>query len=114
APRLPAADRRVPRRREAHLRRAARAAGAVRDRQARPGRPRRAAELRRHLDGRRLTRRTRLAGAARRAAPWALAAAILWYLFDRVPIADAWSAAAQARLLEFVLVTALAVTAWWL
>ena len=41
APELPAADRRVPRRREGHLRRAARAAGRrARDRQARQGRPR--------------------------------------------------------------------------
>lgn len=40
--------------------------------------------------------------------------AILWFLFDRVPIADAWSAAVRARLVEFVLVTSLAVTAWWL
>jgi hypothetical protein len=43
-----------------------------------------------------------------------VAAAILWWLFDRVPIADAWAATEQARLLEFVLVTSLAVTAWWL
>jgi hypothetical protein len=42
--------------------------------------------------------------AARRAAPWAIAAAILWFLFDRVPLADAWAAAAEARLLEFALV----------
>ncbi len=38
----------------------------------------------------------------------------MWFLFDRVPLADAWTAAGQARLVEFVLVTALAVTAWWL
>jgi len=31
-----------------------------------------------------------------------------------VPLADAWTAAGEARLLEFVLVTALAVTVWWL
>jgi hypothetical protein len=50
----------------------------------------------------------------RRAAPWAIAAAILWWLFDRVPLAEAWTATAQAHLLEFGLVTALLVTAWWL
>jgi Lysylphosphatidylglycerol synthase TM region len=58
--------------------------------------------------------RDRVALAARRAAPWAIAAAILWFLFDRVPLAEAWTATAQARLLEFGLVTALMVTAWWL
>jgi hypothetical protein len=31
-----------------------------------------------------------------------------------VPIADAWTALQRARLLDFALVTALAVTAWWL
>ena len=35
-------------------------------------------------------------------------------MFDRVPIADAWRAAGEARLRDFGLVTALAVTAWWL
>src|SRR5262249_48390674 len=113
AARLPAADRGVPRRREVHLRIAARAAGGVGDRQARTGRPRRTAELGRHLDGERLAR-TRVGALARQAAPWAIAVAILWFLFDRVPIADAWSAAVRARLVEFVLVTSLAVTAWWL
>ena len=116
AARLPAADRRVPRRREADLRRAARRS------RCRPRSPsaaratsRALLQLRRHLDGGRLIDRARrVAAAAKRAAPWAIAAAILWCLFDRVPIADAWSAAAEARLLEFVLVTALAVTAWWL
>ena len=52
--------------------------------------------------------------AARQTAPWAIAAAILWFLFSRVPIAEAWRAAGQARLLEFELITAFAVTAWWL
>jgi uncharacterized membrane protein YbhN (UPF0104 family) len=52
--------------------------------------------------------------ALKRAAPWAIAAAILWFLFDRVPIADAWTAATEARLLEFAVATAVAVTAWWL
>jgi uncharacterized membrane protein YbhN (UPF0104 family) len=51
---------------------------------------------------------------AKQAAPWAIAAAILWFLFDRVPIADAWTAAGEARLLEFALATAVAVTGWWL
>lgn len=58
--------------------------------------------------------RDRVAATARRTAPWAIAAAILWFLFDRVPIADAWIATREARLLEFALVTAVAVTAWWL
>ena len=58
--------------------------------------------------------RGRVAVVARRTAPWAVAAAILWFLFDRVPVADAWSAAAEARLLEFTLVTAVAVIGWWL
>lgn len=43
-----------------------------------------------------------------------VAAAILWWLFDRVPLADAWRAAQHARLAEFALVTAVAVTGWWL
>ena len=57
---------------------------------------------------------SRVAAAARQTAPWVIAAAILWWLFDRVPIADAWTAAAQARLREFALGTAVAVTIWWL
>jgi hypothetical protein len=56
----------------------------------------------------------RVAVAARQVAPWAIAAAILWWLFDRVPLADAWAAAAEARLFDFALVTAVAVTGWWL
>jgi Lysylphosphatidylglycerol synthase TM region len=56
----------------------------------------------------------RVGAAARRAAPWTIAAAILWWLFDRVPIADAWGAATEAQLFEFTLVTAVLVTAWWL
>ena len=56
----------------------------------------------------------RVAAVARQAAPWAIAAAILWFVFERVPIADAWNAAAEARLFEFALVTAAMVTGWWL
>jgi hypothetical protein len=56
----------------------------------------------------------RVASTARSSAPWAISAAILWWLFRRVPIADAWNAVGEARLREFALVTAIAVTAWWL
>jgi uncharacterized membrane protein YbhN (UPF0104 family) len=55
-----------------------------------------------------------LASGLRRALPWAVAAAILWYLFRRIPVADAWRAAEQARLGIFVPCAMVAVSFWFL
>jgi uncharacterized membrane protein YbhN (UPF0104 family) len=62
------------------------------------------APLARHRPARRL----------RRALPWALAAAILWYLFRRVPVTDTWYAAEQARFEIFVPCALLAAACWFL
>lgn len=50
----------------------------------------------------------------RQALPWALAAAILFWIFQRVPAADAWQAAANARLELFAPVALVAVCSWFL
>lgn len=50
----------------------------------------------------------------RRTLPWAVAAAILWYLFRKVPVSEAWQAAGQAHLELFVPCTLVAVIVWFL
>ena len=50
----------------------------------------------------------------RRLAPWAIAATILYFLFSRVPLADAWAAARAADLGLFLPVMMAAVFAWFL
>lgn len=50
----------------------------------------------------------------KRLAPWAIAAAIFYYLFNEVPIADAWAAARSARLEVFLPLMMLAVLLWFL
>jgi uncharacterized membrane protein YbhN (UPF0104 family) len=50
----------------------------------------------------------------RRTLPWAVAAAILWYLFRKVPVSEAWHAARQAHLELFVACTLVAVLVWFL
>jgi uncharacterized membrane protein YbhN (UPF0104 family) len=47
-------------------------------------------------------------------APWAIAATILYFLFSRVPLADAWAAARAANLELFLPVMMAAVFAWFL
>lgn len=49
----------------------------------------------------------------RRFLPWALTAAILWYLFRKVPAVQAWQAAREARLEVFIPVSVAAVTLWF-
>jgi uncharacterized membrane protein YbhN (UPF0104 family) len=49
----------------------------------------------------------------RRMLPWAVAAAILWYLFRRVAVADAWRAAGEARLEVFLPIALAAVAVWF-
>lgn len=48
------------------------------------------------------------------ALPWALAAAILWYLFRRISIGDTWTAAERARLEIFVPCALVAAACWFL
>lgn len=55
-----------------------------------------------------------LVRAARRAGPWLLAAAIVGYLFSRVPLAEAYRVARDAQLEVFVPLVAIAVVAWFL
>jgi uncharacterized membrane protein YbhN (UPF0104 family) len=55
-----------------------------------------------------------LASRLRRILPWAVAAAILWVLFRRVPVADAWGAAGEARLEIFVPCILVAAIFWFL
>jgi len=55
-----------------------------------------------------------LAARLRRTLPWAVAAAILWALFRRIPIADAWGAAETARLEIFVPCAVAAALTWFL
>ncbi len=50
----------------------------------------------------------------KRIAPWAIAAAILYYLFSEVPVADAWAAARSARLEVFLPLMMAAVLLWFL
>jgi len=50
----------------------------------------------------------------KRIAPWAIAAAIFYYLFNEVPIADAWAAARSARLEVFLPLMMVAVLLWFL
>jgi uncharacterized membrane protein YbhN (UPF0104 family) len=54
----------------------------------------------------------RAEGWARKLAPWAVAAAILAYLFWEIPFAEAWDAASAARL-ELFLPGVLAVVTFW-
>ena len=50
----------------------------------------------------------------KRIAPWAIAAAIFYYLFNEVPVADAWAAARSARLEVFLPLMMGAVVLWFL
>jgi uncharacterized membrane protein YbhN (UPF0104 family) len=50
----------------------------------------------------------------RKVAPWAIAATILYFLFSRVPLADAWAAAREADLALFIPLMAGAVLLWFL
>jgi len=50
----------------------------------------------------------------RQALSWTIAAAILWYLFRQVPLADAWGAAKNARLDVFAPLVVLAAGLWFL
>ncbi len=50
----------------------------------------------------------------KKVAPWAVAAAILYYLFDGVPVADTWNAARAARLELFLPMMMAAVVLWFL
>jgi uncharacterized membrane protein YbhN (UPF0104 family) len=50
----------------------------------------------------------------RRMLPWAVAGAILFHLFRRVPVADAWRAGGEARLEVFLPVALAAVAVWFL
>jgi hypothetical protein len=52
--------------------------------------------------------------ALKKLAPWAIAVAILYFLFSRVPLADAWSAARAANLELFLPVMMGAVLLWFL
>jgi uncharacterized membrane protein YbhN (UPF0104 family) len=52
-------------------------------------------------------------GSLKKLAPWALAAAILYYLFDQVPIAEAWAAMRAARLELFLPAMLAAVMIWF-
>lgn len=54
-----------------------------------------------------------LSSLLRRFLPWVLTAAILWYLFRKVPAVQAWQAAREARLDIFVPVSVAAVTLWF-
>lgn len=58
--------------------------------------------------------RRSLASHLRRTLPWAVAAAILWFLFRRVPVADAWEAAERSRLDLFVPCVMVAAIFWFL
>jgi uncharacterized membrane protein YbhN (UPF0104 family) len=51
---------------------------------------------------------------AKKVAPWAITAAIFYYLFNEVPIADAWEAAQSARLGVFLPSMLAAVILWFL
>jgi uncharacterized membrane protein YbhN (UPF0104 family) len=55
-----------------------------------------------------------IAARLRRALPWAIAAAILAYLFRVVPVADAWDAARQTRLEIFIPCTLASLILWFL
>ncbi len=61
-----------------------------------------------------LPARRDLGSSLRRALPWAIAVAILCYLFRRIPVADAWHAAEQARLEIFLPCAMLAAIFWFL
>ncbi len=50
----------------------------------------------------------------RKVAPWVIAATILYFLFRRVPLADAWAAAREADLALFLPLMAGAVLLWFL
>ena len=50
----------------------------------------------------------------KRVAPWAITAAIFYYLFNNVPISEAWEAARSARLELFLPVMLAAVVFWFL
>ncbi len=50
----------------------------------------------------------------RKVAPWIVAAAILYFIFGRVPLADAWAAAREANLGLFLPVMMGAVLLWFL
>ena len=45
-----------------------------------------------------LTRIAKLTSVLKKVAPWAVAGAILYFLFSRVPLVDAWAAARAADL----------------
>ena len=57
--------------------------------------------------------RPNLTSRLRRLLPWILTAAILWYLFRKVPAVQAWQAAREARLDIFIPVSVAAVTLWF-
>jgi len=60
------------------------------------------------------TRASRGWQSLRKLAPWAVATAILYYLFREVPLAEAWAAAQAARLDLFLPVMLAAVMLWFL
>lgn len=55
-----------------------------------------------------------IASRLRRTLPWAIAAAILWLLFRRIPVGDAWHAAEAARLEIFLPCAVAAAIIWFL
>ena len=50
----------------------------------------------------------------KRFAPWIVAAAILYFVFERVPLGDAWGAAREANLVLFIPLMAGSVLLWFL
>jgi uncharacterized membrane protein YbhN (UPF0104 family) len=58
--------------------------------------------------------RTRFGGWVRKLGPWAVAAAILAFLFQEIPVAAAWEAGQTARLEWFAAGMLTAVTIWFL
>lgn len=56
---------------------------------------------------------SRVARLLKTLSPWGIAVAILYFLFSRVPLADAWAAAREAHLALFLPVMAVAVLLWF-